>query len=257
MPAPIISVQDVSLHYPSSGGDIHALNNINLDIEAGDFVTFIGPSGCGKTSLLRAVADLEQVTQGSILVNGKSPSQARLEKTYGYIFQSSALFPWETARGNIATALKIMGYSKAEQKTRTAKVLQLVGLEEFADKYPSQLSGGMRQRVSIARALSFDADILLMDEPFGALDEITRDHLNQQLLLLWQQTQKTICFVTHSIQEAAYLSTKIVVLSKRPGKIIDIIETNLPKERPLSIKEDPKFVKLTQKIRQGLKAATA
>ncbi|TIO68243.1 MAG: ABC transporter ATP-binding protein, partial [Mesorhizobium sp.] len=177
-----------------------------------------GPSGCGKTTLLRVIADLEKPTSGTISVNGISPEQAREKRAYGYVFQAAALFPWRTIERNVALPLEIIGLSQAEQAERIKRTLELVNLSGFEKKYPWQLSGGMQQRASIARALAFDADLLLMDEPFGALDEIVRDHLNEQLLELWDSTNKTICFVTHSIPEAVYLSTRIVVMSPRPGR---------------------------------------
>ena len=183
-----------------------------------------------------------------------SPDEARRQRAYGYVFQAAGLYPWRTINGNIQLPLEIMGYTKAEQQERVEKVLELVDLAGFGKKYPWQLSGGMQQRASIARALAFDADLLLMDEPFGALDEIVRDHLNEQLLLLWETTGKTIGFVTHSIPEAVYLSTKIVVMSPRPGRITDIIESTLPKERPLDIRETPEFLELSHRVRDGLRA---
>ncbi|MGQ3280628.1 MAG: ABC transporter ATP-binding protein, partial [Shinella sp.] len=220
----------------------------------GDFVSFIGPSGCGKTTFLRVIADLEKPTSGTITVNGLSPEDARKRRAYGYVFQAAALYPWRTIEKNIALPLEIMGHSRDEQKARVARTLDLVNLTGFGKKYPWQLSGGMQQRASIARALAFDADLLLMDEPFGALDEIVRDHLNEQLLKLWAATQKTICFVTHSIPEAVYLSTKIVVMSPRPGRVTDIIDSPLPKERPLGIRETPEFLEIAHRVREGLRA---
>jgi len=225
-----------------------------LTIEKGEFVSFIGPSGCGKTTFLRVMADLEQPTGGSITVNGVSPQEARLARAYGYVFQAAGLYPWRTIGGNIRLPLEIMGYDKADQAERVAKTLDLVDLSGFEKKFPWQLSGGMQQRASIARALAFDADILLMDEPFGALDEIVRDHLNEQLLQLWARTEKTIAFVTHSIPEAVYLSTKIVVMSPRPGRITDVIESPLPKERPLEIRDTPEFLAVAHRVREGLRA---
>jgi NitT/TauT family transport system ATP-binding protein len=214
----VISAQNLSLTFETNDGPVHALSEVTLDIAKGDFVSFIGPSGCGKTTFLRVMADLEQPTGGTITVNGVSPGAARLARSYGYVFQAAGLYPWRTIAGNIRLPLEIMGYSRADQMQRVAKVLDLVDLNGFEKKFPWQLSGGMQQRASIARALAFDADILLMDEPFGALDEIVRDHLNEQLLQLWAKTQKTIAFVTHSIPEAVYLSTHIVVMSPRPGR---------------------------------------
>ena len=203
------------------------------------------------------MADLEQPTAGTVTVNGVSPEEARRARAYGYVFQAAGLYPWRTIGGNIRLPLEIMGYSKADQDARVKRVLDLVELSGFEKKFPWQLSGGMQQRASIARALAFDADILLMDEPFGALDEIVRDHLNEQLLALWRRTEKTICFVTHSIPEAVYLSTRIVVMSPRPGRITDVIESPLPKERPLDIRDTPEFLEVAHRVREGLRAGHA
>ena len=252
--ATIISAKDLSLTFQTNDGPVHALSKVNLDVEQGDFVSFIGPSGCGKTTFLRVVADLEKPTGGSISVNGMSPEDARKNRAYGYVFQAASLLPWRTIEKNIAVPLEIMGISDAEQRERIDRVLSLVDLTSFGKKYPWQLSGGMQQRASIARALAFDADLLLMDEPFGALDEIVRDHLNEQLLELWSATNKTICFVTHSIPEAVYLSTKIVVMSPRPGRVTDVIESTLPRERPLEIRESKEFLKIAHRVREGLRA---
>ena len=251
---PVISAQDLSLTFETNDGPVHALKNINLDISKGEFVSFIGPSGCGKTTFLRVMADLEKPTGGQITINGVSPEEARTARAYGYVFQAAGLYPWRTIGGNIRLPLEIMGYSKPDQAKRVQDVLKLVELSDFEKKFPWQLSGGMQQRASIARALAFDADILLMDEPFGALDEIVRDHLNEQLLDLWQRTNKTIGFVTHSIPEAVYLSTKIVVMSPRPGRISDVIESPLPAERPLDIRDSPEFIEIAQRVREGLRA---
>ncbi|MEQ6250558.1 ABC transporter ATP-binding protein [Sulfitobacter sp. HNIBRBA3233] len=250
----VISARDLDLTFRTNDGPVHALKGVNLEIEQGDFVSFIGPSGCGKTTFLRVMADLEQPTGGTITVNGVSPEAARKARAYGYVFQAAGLYPWRTIGGNIRLPLEIMGISKAEQSERVQRVLELVDLEGFERKFPWQLSGGMQQRASIARALSFNADILLMDEPFGALDEIVRDHLNEQLLKLWARTEKTIAFVTHSIPEAVYLSTKIVVMSPRPGRITDVIESPLPKERPLDIRDTPEFLEIAHRVREGLRA---
>ena len=250
----MISAKSLDLTFQTNDGPVHALKDVNLNVTKGDFVSFIGPSGCGKTTFLRVMADLDQPTDGTITINGVSPKAARESRAYGYVFQSAGLYPWRTIGKNIRLPLEIMGISKSEQKERVEKVLKLVELEDFEKKFPWQLSGGMQQRVSIARALAFDADILLMDEPFGALDEIVRDHLNEQLLKLWHSTKKTICFVTHSIPEAVYLSTKIVVMSPRPGRIIDIIESDLPDKRPLEIRDTKEFIDIAQRVREGLRA---
>ena len=252
--APVISAERLNLTFQTNDGPVHALKDVTLDIAKGEFVSFIGPSGCGKTTFLRVIADLEQPTSGTITVNGMSPEAARKARAYGYVFQAAGLYPWRTIAGNVKLPLEIMGYSKADQQARVEKVLELVELSGFARKFPWQLSGGMQQRASIARALAFDADILLMDEPFGALDEIVRDRLNEQLLALWARTQKTIGFVTHSIPEAVYLSTKIVVMSPRPGRITDIIDSPLPQERPLEIRDSPEFIEIAHRVREGLRA---
>jgi NitT/TauT family transport system ATP-binding protein len=255
--AAVIQARDLDLVFGSGDTSVHALKDINLTINKGDFVSFIGPSGCGKTTFLRCIASLETPTGGSLTVNGMTPEEARKQRAYGYVFQAAGLYPWRTIAKNIKLPLEIMGYSKAEQDKRVAEVLELVELEGFGGKFPWQLSGGMQQRASIARALAFDADLLLMDEPFGALDEIVRDHLNEQLLKLWARTNKTIGFVTHSIPEAVYLSTKIVVMSPRPGRIHEVIESTLPKERPLDIRDTPEFIEISHRVREGLRAGHA
>lgn len=253
----VIKAQNLDLTFPTNDGDVHALRDVSLDIHKGEFVSFIGPSGCGKTTFLRTIAALETPTAGTVTVNGMTADEARKNRAYGYVFQAAGLYPWRTIRGNIKLPLEIMGYSKAEQEEHVTKVLDLVDLRGFGQKFPWQLSGGMQQRASIARALAFDADILLMDEPFGALDEIVRDHLNEQLLQLWDRTNKTIAFVTHSIPEAVYLSTKIVVMSPRPGRITDVIESTLPRERPLEIRDSQEFQDIAHRVREGLRAGHA
>ena len=250
----VIEAQGLDLVFETGDGPVQALKDVNLAIGKGDFVSFIGPSGCGKTTLLRVIAALEHPTSGSMTVNGMTPDEARQARAYGYVFQAAGLYPWRSIGRNVRLPLEIMGYSKAEQAERTRRVLELVDLAGFENKFPWQLSGGMQQRASIARALAFDADILLMDEPFGALDEIVRDHLNEQLLALWARTGKTIAFVTHSIPEAVYLSTRIVVMSPRPGRITDVIESPLPAERPLDIRDTPEFIEVAHRVREGLRA---
>ena len=248
----VVSAKGLGLTFSTGDGDVEALSNVDLEIGKGEFVSFIGPSGCGKTTFLRVIADLEQPTAGSISVNGMTPRDARLKRAYGYVFQAPALYPWRTIEKNVALPLEIMGL--ADREARIRRTLELVNLTGFEKKYPWQLSGGMQQRASIARALAFDADLLLMDEPFGALDEIVRDHLNAELLKLWARTEKTIAFVTHSIPEAVYLSTKIVVMSPRPGRVTDVITSPLPRERPLEIRETPEFLALAARVRDGLRA---
>ncbi len=250
----VISAQSLDLTFKTNDGPVHALKDVTLDIHKGEFVSFIGPSGCGKTTFLRCIAALEDPTGGTLSVNGMTPDEARRARAYGYVFQAAGLYPWRTIAGNIKLPLEIMGFSKSEQAERVERVLDLVELTGFGKKFPWQLSGGMQQRASIARALAFDADILLMDEPFGALDEIVRDHLNEQLLSLWARTEKTIAFVTHSIPEAVYLSTKIVVMSPRPGRITDVIESSLPRDRPLDIRDSTEFIDIAHRVREGLRA---
>ena len=254
MSEPVISAKNVNLVFETADDTIEALKDVSLDVFKGDFVSLIGPSGCGKTTLLRAIAALEHPNDGYLAVNGMTPEEARKERAYGYVFQAAGLYPWRNISKNISLPLEIMGYNRSEISSRVKKVLELVELDGFEKKFPWQLSGGMQQRASIARALSFNADILLMDEPFGALDEIVRDHLNEQLLRLWKSTNKTICFVTHSIPEAVYLSTKIVVMSPRPGRIIDIIDSPLPNERPLEIRDSAEFLTVSQRVREGLRS---
>jgi NitT/TauT family transport system ATP-binding protein len=249
-----VDVSKVSLTFDTTDGKVEALSNVDLQIGGGEFVSFIGPSGCGKTTLLRVIADLQQPSSGAVTVNGMSAEQARLGRNYGYVFQAPALFPWRSIEANLKLPLELMGFSPTEQKQRAARYLDLVNLTGFERKFPWQLSGGMQQRVSIARALSFDPELLLMDEPFGALDEIVRDHLNEQLLQLWAKTRKTVLFVTHSIPEAVFLSTKIVVMSPRPGRITDIIDCHFPRDRTLEIRETPEFMAIAQRVRTGLRA---
>jgi NitT/TauT family transport system ATP-binding protein len=251
--SPVIDVRDLSLTFNTNDGPVDALSGINLNVNRGAFVSLIGPSGCGKTTLLRVIADLEKPTGGAITVNGVSPEQARLNRAYGYVFQAAALYPWRTIARNVGLPLEIMGYDSKQREERVRANLDLVNLTGFDKKFPWQLSGGMQQRASIARALSFDPDLLLMDEPFGALDEIVRDHLNEQLLQLWAKTEKTVIFVTHSIPEAVFLSTRIVVMSPRPGRILDVIESDLPADRTLDIRETPAFLEIARRVRRGLR----
>ncbi|GLS42796.1 NitT/TauT family transport system ATP-binding protein [Methylobacterium brachythecii] len=254
----VVSVSDLSLTYETADGPVYALSGVDLAIAAGEFVSFIGPSGCGKTTLLRCVADLEQPTGGELWVNGVSAEAARLRRDYGFVFQAPALYPWRTIERNVALPLEIFGVPKAERRERVRRYLDLVHLGGFAKKFPWQLSGGMQSRASIARALCFDPQLLLMDEPFGALDEIVRDHLNEQLLSLWRETGKTVLFVTHSIPEAVYLSSRVVVMSPRPGRIIDVVDcSRLGRQRPLEIRESPEFLAIAHRVREGLRAGHA
>src|ERR1700733_11224822 len=249
-----IDIRNLSLIFEAGDSPVHALDNANLSVAKGEFVSFIGPSGCGKTTLFRVIADLETPTSGSINVNGMSAREARLNRHYGYVFQAPALYPWRTVEANVTLPLEIFGFPAAERKTRASTNLAMVNLTGFEKKYPWQLSGGMQQRVSIARALSFEPELLWMDEPFGALDEIVRDRLNEQLLKLWKKTGKTVVFVTHSIPEAVFLSTLIVVMSPSPGRVIDVIGCDLGAERALGLRVAPEFLKLAHRVREGLRA---
>jgi NitT/TauT family transport system ATP-binding protein len=254
---PAVQVRRASVVYPAAQAHdrpVHALADIDLDIAQGEFVSLIGPSGCGKTTLLRVIADLEPITSGQVLVNGLTPQAARLARAYGYVFQAPGLFPWRTVVANVMLPLQIQGRPRAEAEAVACEHLARVGLAGFERKYPWQLSGGMQQRVSIARALGFEPKILMMDEPFGALDEITRDRLNEQLQQLWLRERRTVVFVTHSIAEAVYLSTRIVVMSPRPGRILKVIDSTLPAERTLALRDTPEFMALAHEVREGLAA---
>ena len=252
-PTLAVKVHDASVIFPSADKPVHALKNVSLNIAEGEFVSFIGPSGCGKTTLMRVIADLEQLSSGTVLVNGVSAQQARQNGAYGYVFQAPALYPWRTVLKNVTLPLEIKGVKPRERRGIAMRQLANVGLAGFEGKYPWQLSGGMQQRVSIARALGFEPRILMMDEPFGALDEITRDRLNEQLLTLWAKERRTVIFVTHSIPEAAFLSSKIVVMSARPGRVVEVIESSLPPDRTLDIRETPEFVDIAHRIRVALR----
>ncbi len=246
----LVSVRNVTMIY---GGGTVALKDANLDIGRGEFVSLIGPSGCGKTTLLRLLADLIEPSSGSISIGGKSPAEARRDRAYGYVFQAPTLMEWRTVLANVLLPLEVMGFPREERQRRAEAMLALVGLEKFADKYPWQLSGGMQQRVSIARALSFDPQLLYMDEPFGALDEITRENLNLELLRLWRETGKTVIFVTHSIPEAVFLSTRIVVMTPRPGKIETVIPVDLPQPRDFETRETARFFEIATEVREALR----
>jgi NitT/TauT family transport system ATP-binding protein len=247
-----VEVRNASVIYQTADHPVHALSDIHLDIAQGEFVSLIGPSGCGKTTLMRVIADLEQISAGQVLVNGVSPHDARLARAYGYVFQAPALFPWRNVLANVTLPLQIQGHSKEKARAIAMEHLARVSLTGFENKYPWQLSGGMQQRVSIARALSFEPKLLMMDEPFGALDEITRDRLNEQLQQLWQREKRTVVFVTHSIAEAVYLSTRIVVMSPRPGRIVKVIDSTLPDARHLGLRDSPEFIALAHEVREAL-----
>ncbi len=254
LPAPAIAVaaENLSIRFGEGESATLALSEVDLTIGQGDFVSLIGPSGCGKTTLLRAIADLVQPSAGVLRVNGMTPEAARLARAYGYVFQAPALLPWRTVARNIMLPLEIMGLPAEQRRAEAAQYIELMGLKDFARKFPWQLSGGMQQRVSIARALSFKPSLLLMDEPFGALDEITRDGLNLHLRELWMRTGLTGVFVTHSIPEAVFLSTHIVVMSARPGRIVEVILSDLPRQRSLDDRDTPEFLAVSRRVREAL-----
>jgi NitT/TauT family transport system ATP-binding protein len=238
-------------------GNVTALQEIDLAIEPGEFVSLIGPSGCGKSTMLRVIGDLTPPSAGTVEVNGKTAPQARLDHDYGMVFQDSVLFDWRTVWKNVALPLELLGYDRAKRKARVDEMLRLVELQGFGDHHPWQLSGGMQQRVAIARALAFEPALLLMDEPFGALDEMTRERLNIELLEIWRRMQSTIVFVTHSISEAVFLSTRVVVMSPRPGRIAGTVDIDLPQPRTNDTREDPHFFELVTEVRELLRGVGA
>jgi NitT/TauT family transport system ATP-binding protein len=245
----VVSIENVSKQF--KGGTV-ALRNIDLEIEPGEFVSLIGPSGCGKSTLLRIIGDLIQPSEGRVTVNGKPARKAREDHDYGIVFQDAVLYDWRTVSKNIALPLELAGTPRQERQAKVEQMLDLVELQGFGDNHPWQLSGGMQQRVSIARALSFDPALLLMDEPFGALDEMTRERLNMELLKIWAETGSTIVFVTHSISEAVFLSTRVVVMSARPGRISNVIPIDLPQPRGEATREEPHFFELVTEVREAL-----
>jgi NitT/TauT family transport system ATP-binding protein len=248
-----INIENLSVKFPDKNGGepIVALSNVNLEIKQGEFISLLGPSGCGKTTLLRTIADLQEKTSGNISVRGLSPREIRLQKKYGIVFQSPVLYEWRTVRRNVCMPMELLGMQKKDRTARVTKMLELVGLMEFGEKYPHELSGGMQQRVNIARALAIRPEILLMDEPFSALDEFTKEKLHEDLLRIWQKTNKTILFVTHNIQEAVYLSDRVVVLSPHPGRVSAIVDIDLPRPRPIEMKETQEFNALVSKVRNS------
>jgi NitT/TauT family transport system ATP-binding protein len=249
----VIALENLSMTYFGRGMQTVALQNANLTVAEGEFISLIGPSGCGKTTLLRLIADLVQPTDGKIVVAGKTPGQARRDREYGYVFQAPVLYEWRSVLRNVTLPLEIMGYARERRRERASELLEMVGLREFHSSYPWQLSGGMQQRVSIARALAFDPKLLLMDEPFGALDEITRETMNNELLRIWQETGKTVIFVTHSIPEAVFLSSRVVVMTPRPGKIERIVDIDLPYPRNEESRESSRFFELATEVREALR----
>ena len=246
-----IMLRDIGMTYQNDGKDVTALTGVSMDIKKGEFVSLVGPSGCGKTTLLRIIADLIAPTSGEIKIAGETPREARLKQRYGMVFQSAVLYEWRTVKKNIMLPLEIMHIPQKEREDRAMKMLELVGLTEFADHYPSQLSGGMQQRVGIARALAIQPEILLMDEPFSALDEFTREKLHEDLLRIWRRTNKTIVFVTHNISESVFLSDKVCVLSPHPGRLSALVDIDLPRPRTMELKNTPHFTELVAKVRNS------
>jgi NitT/TauT family transport system ATP-binding protein len=247
----VVSLRNVTKSFGAGG--VTALQSIELDVQPGEFVSLIGPSGCGKSTLLRIVGNLVEPTSGEVIVNGKSARQARLDRDYGIVFQDAVLYDWRTVAKNIALPLELAGWDGARRKARVQEMLELVELHGFGDHHPWQLSGGMQQRVSIARALSFSPALLLMDEPFGALDEMTRERLNAELLRIWERSGSTVVFVTHSISEATFLSTRVVVMSPRPGRIAAVVDIDLPQPRNADTREEPRFFELVTEVRDRLR----
>jgi NitT/TauT family transport system ATP-binding protein len=250
---PVVAIRGATKVFDGAGSAVRALDNINLDIQRGEFVALLGPSGCGKSTLLRLIGDLLSPTSGAVKVNGKSAHQARLDRDYGMVFQHPTLYDWRTVANNVQLPLEIMNYPAEKRHARAAEMLQLVQLEDFGRHYPWQLSGGMQQRVAIARALAFEPSILLMDEPFGALDEMTRERMQLELLRIWEQTRTTVVFVTHSIPEAVFLSSRVVVMSPRPGRISGIISVDLSRPRGFETREDRRFFELVTEVRECLR----
>lgn len=248
---PEIQLNNIEMRYSTDTADVLALHQVSLDIAKGEFVSLLGPSGCGKTTLLRLMADLIQPTNGTIHVAGKTAKEARLSQKYGIVFQSPVLYDWRKVKQNVALPLELTGVSKSERERKALELLELVGLEKFADQYPWQLSGGMQQRVAIARALAMEPEILLMDEPFSALDEFSRERLNEELLSVWNKIQNTIVFVTHSIPESIFLSDRVFVLSPHPGRLSAVVEIPLPRPRTQEMRNSPEFFELIAQIRDS------
>ncbi|MCA0451516.1 MAG: ABC transporter ATP-binding protein [Proteobacteria bacterium] len=247
--APAVACRALSVRFVTERRTVTALENVSFDIPKGAFLSLLGPSGCGKSTLLRVVADLVNASEGACDVLGGTPEQARRERKLGFVFQDAALLPWRTAIQNVELPLEVGGGIKRGSSPTPRELLRLVGLEGWENSFPHELSGGMRQRVSIARALLGSPQILLMDEPFGALDEITRDRLNEELLRIWQETKTTILFVTHSIYEAAFLGQKVLVLAANPGRVREMVDIDLPATRDLAIRDSAEFVRIAAHLR--------
>ncbi|MDD7794310.1 ABC transporter ATP-binding protein [Clostridium sp. 'White wine YQ'] len=248
-----IKIEDLSMIYQDKNGGkpVTALKDVNLEIREGEFISLLGPSGCGKTTLLRIIADLLQPSTGKITVRGQTPRDIRLQKKYGIVFQNPVLYDWRTVRRNVCMPMELLGMKKTDRTARVTEMLDLVGLSKFGKHYPYELSGGMQQRVGIARALAINPEILLMDEPFSALDEFTREKLHEDLLDIWKKTKKTVVFVTHNISEAVFLSDRVVVLSPHPGRVSAVIDIDLPRPRNMESKQSQQFYDYITKIRNS------
>lgn len=252
-----IKIKDLGVTFKDNdGNDVQALTGVNLDIYKAEFISLLGPSGCGKTTLLRSVADLQEPTEGEVRISGMTPKEIRLQQKFGFVFQQPVLFDWRTVKKNVELPLEIMYYSKEERSKRADEMLEMVGLKNFANHFPKQLSGGMQQRVNIARAFGIRPEILLMDEPFSALDEFTKEKLHEDLLRIWRQTNKTVLFVTHNIQEAVFLSDRVCVLSPHPGRLSAVVDIDLPRPRTLDMKDTPHFAELVAKVRNSFEGGS-
>lgn len=252
-----ICVRDMSVSFQDNkGNEVKALTHVDLDINKSEFVSLVGPSGCGKTTLLRTIADLQEPTEGTVRIDGMTPKEIRMQQKFGIVFQSPVLFEWRTVRENVELPLEIKRFSREKRKEEADKMLEMVGLQDFAGHFPGQLSGGMQQRVNIARALAIRPEILLMDEPFSALDEFTKEKLHEDLLRIWRKTKKTIVFVTHNIAEAVFLSDKVCVMSPHPGRLSAVIDIDIPRPRAVEAKTTPKFTELVARVRNSFEGGS-
>lgn len=251
---PCISLRGVGVSFETRGTTVQAIADVSLDVADGEFIALLGPTGCGKSTLLRVVSDLQPPSSGTVSVRGSEAAQARRRNDFGFVFQEAALLPWRSALHNVRLPLEVVDYPKADRDARCIELLRSVGLERFVDAYPDELSGGMKQRVAIVRALSWNPSILLMDEPFSALDELTKNQLQDDLLGIWGREKKTVLFVTHNISEAVYLADRVVVMSAHPGRIKKVIPVELPRARTPEIRETLDFIAQVRAAREALQA---
>jgi len=249
----MVTLEDVTMTFHARDSLVRALDSLSFDVEAGGFVSIVGPSGCGKSTILRIVAGLVSPTAGRVLVDATTPTEARLARRFGFVFQQSVMLPWRTALQNVMLPLEVIGAEVSRVPIPPEQLLEMVGLKGYGSLYPRQLSGGMRQRVAIARALSFDPPILLMDEPFGALDALTRDRLHPLVMDLWERNKKTVLFITHDVYEAVFLSDRVIVLSPSPGRVRAVIDVDLPRPRTDAVKADPAYIHLVQATLAAIK----